>query len=124
MNQRDAIRTALVEAARAIGVPDADPVVERPRDPSHGEWATSLALTLARPLKAKPRDIAQRIVEQLDRERNGISKVEIAGPGFINFRLAGDALAQACANILAEGRRYGTSDSGKGKRVNVEFVSQ
>src|SRR5690606_15640020 len=48
---------------------------------------------------------------------------EIAGPGFINFRLAGDALAQACANILAEGRRYGTSDSGKGKRVNVEFVS-
>ena len=123
MSQRDTIRTALVEAARAIGVPDADPVVERPRDPSHGEWATSLALTLAKPLKAKPRDIAQRIVDQLDLGTSGIAGVEIAGPGFINFRMRADATAAGLAKIIAADQAYGRSDTGRGRPVVVEFVS-
>jgi arginyl-tRNA synthetase len=123
MNQRDTIRTALVEAARAIGVPDAEPVVERPRDPSHGEWATSLALTLAKPLKAKPRDIAQRIVDKLELDKSGIASVEIAGPGFINFRMRPDSTAAQLATILEQDENYGRSNVGQGRPVNVEFVS-
>jgi arginyl-tRNA synthetase len=109
MSQRETIRSALIEAARAIGAPDAEPVVERPRDSSHGEWATSLAMTLARPLKAKPREIAERLVQHLDLSTSGIAGVEIAGPGFINFRMRADANASGLATILAAGDAYGRS---------------
>ena len=123
MTQRHTIRAALMEAARAIGAPDADPVVERPRDPAHGEWATNLALTLARPLGGKPRDIAQRLVEQLDLGASGIAGVEIAGPGFINFRMRADATASGLRGVIAAGDAYGRGDTGQGRQVVVEFVS-
>ena len=123
MTQRENIRSALVDAARAIGAADVDPVVERPRDPAHGEWATSLALTLAKPLKAKPRDIAQRLVEHLDLGASGIAGVEIAGPGFINFRMRADATAAGLASIIAADESYGRNDAGAGEPVVIEFVS-
>ena len=123
MSQRETIRSALIAAARAIGAPDAEPVVERPRDSSHGEWATSLAMTLARPLKAKPREIAERLVQHLDLSASGIAGVEIAGPGFINFRMRADANASGLATILAAGDAYGRSETGEGREVVVEFVS-
>ena len=63
MTVRDTIRAALIDAARGMGVPEpVDPVLERPRDPAHGEWATNLAMTLARVVKRKPSEIAQEIV--------------------------------------------------------------
>ncbi|MGI8842417.1 MAG: arginine--tRNA ligase, partial [Gemmatimonadaceae bacterium] len=123
MTQRETIRAALVDAARAIGVPDADPQVDRPRDPAHGEWATQLALTLARPLGAKPREIAQRLVEHLDLGAHGIAAVEIAGPGFINFRMRADANAGGLANIIAAADHYGRSPDEQAGKVVVEFVS-
>ena len=123
MTQRENIRSALVDAARAIGAADVDPVVERPRDPAHGEWATSLALTLAKPLKGKPRDIAQRLVEHLDLGASGIAGVEIAGPGFINFRMRADATAAGLASIIAADESYGRNDAGAGEPVVIEFVS-
>src|SRR5690606_31508946 len=123
MTQRETIRSALVDAARAIGAPEVEPVVERPRDSAHGEWATSLALTLARPLKAKPREIAERLVEHLDLSASGIAGVEIAGPGFINFRMRADATAAGLASIIAADESYGRGDAGAGKQVVVEFVS-
>jgi arginyl-tRNA synthetase len=123
MTQRESIRAALIDAARAIGALDADPLVERPRDPAHGEWASNLALTLAKPLKARPRDVAQRLVEHLDLGASGIAGVEIAGPGFINFRMRADANAGGLLGVIAAGDAYGRGNLGDGRRVVVEFVS-
>lgn len=124
MTSRDLIRAALVDAARELGAPEtAEPQLERPRDPSHGEWATNLAMMLARPLRKRPADIARSLVAALDLERAGVERVEIAGPGFINFHLSTSAVAGGLEGIIAAGARYGGSPAGNGEKVNVEFVS-
>ena len=120
----DAIRAALVGAARSLGAPDPiDPVLERPRDPAHGEFATNLAMTLARPLRRKPREIADALVGALSLDAAGVSRVEIAGPGFINFHQDPAFLARQLAGILKARERFGRADLDDGRRVNVEFVS-
>jgi arginyl-tRNA synthetase len=98
-------------------------VLERPRDAGHGDLATNLALVLAKPQKAKPRDVAARVIAELRLPTSVVSKTEIAGPGFINFWLAQDALAESVQRILAAGPAYGRSEFGLGLKVNVEFVS-
>ena len=124
MTPRDMIRAALVEAARELGAPDTvEPQLERPRDSSHGEWATNLAMMLARPLRRRPADIARALVEGLDLEKAGVERVEIAGPGFINFHLTTTAVAGGLDSVIAAGARYGSSTSGTDRKVNVEFVS-
>jgi len=124
MSTRDTIRAALVSAARSLGAPDdLDPALERPKDPSHGDWATNLAMTLARPLRRKPADIARDLVAKLDLAAAGIERVEIAGPGFINFHVAAGTTAGALGDILAKGPTYGSSNAGASCPVNVEFVS-
>jgi len=124
MTVRDSIRAALIDAARGMGVPDpVDPVLERPRDPAHGEWATNLAMTLARVVKRKPSDIAQELTRRLDLASAGVERVEIAGPGFINFHVTAGSSARGLAAIVARGDQFGRSAAGAGKRVNVEFVS-
>ncbi|HVP70760.1 MAG TPA: arginine--tRNA ligase, partial [Gemmatimonadaceae bacterium] len=86
MTPRDTIHAALVRAARTLGAPEPlDPVMERPREAAHGHWSTNLAMTLAKPLRKKPRDLADALVAALDLKAAGIAKIEIAGPGFINF---------------------------------------
>ena len=123
-NQQDVLRAELTRAARAIGAPeDFEPVIERPRDPSFGDWATSAALVLAKPLRKKPRDIADALLGELDRARAGLSAAEIAGPGFINFRVATDAIAKGLTALVGAGERYGLSIIGANRPVNVEFVS-
>jgi len=124
MTVRDSIRAALIDAARGMGVSDpVDPVLERPRDPAHGEWATNLAMTLARVVKRKPSDIAQELTRRLDLASAGVERVEIAGPGFINFHVTAGSSARGLAAIVARGDQFGRSAAGAGKRVNVEFVS-
>jgi len=124
MTVRDSIRAALIDAARGMGVSDpVDPVLERPRDPAHGEWATNLAMTLARVVKRKPSDIAHELTRRLDLASAGVERVEIAGPGFINFHVAAGSSARGLAAIVAQGDQFGRSAAGAGKRVNVEFVS-
>jgi arginyl-tRNA synthetase len=124
MNAADQIRAELVRAARSLGAPeDVDPLVERPRDPSHGDWATNLAMILARPLKAKPRDIAERLREAIDTERAGVSTIDIAGPGFMNFWLDAGRIASGLREIVRANESYGRSNAGAGRVVNVEFVS-
>ena len=123
MIQRDAIRAALVEAARAIGAPAAvEPVLERPRDRGHGDWATSIAMMLARPLRRKPRDIADDLVARIDLAPI-VQRVEVAGPGFINFFVRPDANARELADVVAADDLYGRHALGEKRRVNVEFVS-
>ena len=90
------LRAELIRAARALGAPDdVQPIIERPRDPSHGDWATNLAMTLAKPLKRKPADIAQALIAELRLADAGVAEATVAGPGFINFRIASASLAAA-----------------------------
>jgi arginyl-tRNA synthetase len=120
----DALRVELARAARAIGAPaDVSPLLERPRDPAFGDWATNLAMVLARTVGAKPRDLAQRLVDAIDYGAAGLASAEIAGPGFINFRLSADTVASGIAALVAAGAAYGRSTSGDGCPVVVEFVS-
>lgn len=120
----DSIRAGLIEAARKIGAPDpVEPVLERPRDSAHGDWSTNLALTLARPLKRKPREIAEALAAALEVAEAGVSRVEIAGPGFINFYLDPSVVAKGLIQILQADANYGRQDAGNMQSVNVEFVS-
>ncbi|MDH5368637.1 MAG: arginine--tRNA ligase [Gammaproteobacteria bacterium] len=97
-------------------------VIEHTRDPSHGDFASNLAMMLAKPAKSKPRDLAEKIVAALP-ENNDIDKVEIAGPGFINFFMNANTLTTVIPAILDAGEAFGHSTIGNGKRVQVEFVS-
>jgi arginyl-tRNA synthetase len=98
------------------------PQIERTRDEAHGDFATNAALVLAKRARTKPRDLAEQIVAALP-SASGVARVEIAGPGFINFHLAADAFHAQLAEVLRQGHGYGRSDLGAGKRVQVEFVS-
>ncbi len=97
-------------------------MVERTRDRAHGDFASNLAMTLAKVAKRKPRDIAEAIVAALPADTS-VTKVDIAGPGFINFHLSRAAYHGVVDEILAQGERYGRSELGQGKPVQVEFVS-
>ncbi|HEV8264659.1 MAG TPA: arginine--tRNA ligase [Gemmatimonadales bacterium] len=126
MKAHDTLRAALVQAAARLGAPamkDSDVLLERPKDPAHGDVATNLALALAKPLKAKPRDVAGKLVAALELPAGFVRKVEIAGPGFINFFLAGEQVVAVLPAIVTAGAGYGKSDVGRGAKVNVEFVS-
>jgi arginyl-tRNA synthetase len=97
-------------------------MIERTRDRSHGDFASNLAMLLAKPARSKPRDIAAQLVTAIETGGH-IEKVEIAGPGFINFFLGPEAWHAGIGDILEQGERFGRSDAGKGKRIQVEFVS-
>ena len=97
--------------------------VEVPKDVKNGDWATSFALAAAKPLGMNPRQIAQTLVDELELEGSYFSKVEIAGPGFLNFTLGEKWLGEVLSTIEAEGADYGRSEEGRGQKVMVEFVS-
>jgi len=118
-----AILEALGRVAERMGAGDLPFVLERPRDQGHGDLATNLAMVVARARKQNPRKVAEEVLSLLELPASVVSRTEIAGPGFINFWLAGDQLAQLLATILASGPAYGRSDAGRGVKVNVEFVS-
>ncbi|WP_249978412.1 arginine--tRNA ligase [Vreelandella olivaria] len=96
--------------------------VDPTKDKAHGDYATNLALMLAKPAGMKPRELADLLVAALP-ESNAIQKTDIAGPGFINFFAATDAAAQIVAQVLDSGDAFGRSLIGKGQKVQVEFVS-
>jgi arginyl-tRNA synthetase len=101
-------------------LPDVE--LERTRDPAHGDFATSVALKLAKAAKRKPRDLAELLVKSLPAS-NLVERVEIAGPGFINFHLSPNAYGQELTHILELKSAYGRSNLGGGARTVVEFVS-
>jgi arginyl-tRNA synthetase len=96
--------------------------VERTRDPKHGDFATNVALRLAKPARRNPRELAQAILAALPPNAL-VARTEVAGAGFINFFVTADAYAQELARIHEQGDRYGRTDEGKGQRVMLEFVS-
>lgn len=96
--------------------------VERPRNPGHGDYASTLALQLSKRIGVPPRELATALAEQLG-QAPGIKSVEIAGPGFLNIRLDAAAAGQLARTIVQAGPEYGHSDRLGGQRVNLEFVS-
>jgi arginyl-tRNA synthetase len=126
LDPRTALAAAVERALAEMGATADGPVevrLERPRDPSHGDWATNVALTLAKRLGKPPRKIAEDIAAKVDLAGTGATAVEIAGPGFLNFRLGTVAVAQALARLVAEDDTYGQSATGSGEKVMVEWVS-
>ncbi len=96
--------------------------IERTRDPRHGDYACNIAMMLAKPAKSKPRELAEKLVAALP--ASGIvDRVDIAGPGFINFTLKKQAVLSVIPAILEAGENYGRSNLGAGKKIQVEFVS-
>lgn len=99
-----------------------DIMVSRTRDATHGDFSTNLAMMLAKPAKRVPREIAQALLDAIPKH-DSVKKVEIAGPGFINFFVSDDALSLVVRHIHEQGQTYGRSQIGEGKNVQVEFVS-
>ena len=100
-----------------------DFVVEIPRDKTHGDFAANIAMLLAKQAHKAPRMIAENIIDSLQLEGTYVEAVEIAGAGFINFRLAENWLSDGLKDAVKQGDKYGNSDYGAGKKVQVEFVS-
>jgi len=122
----DLVRTAAVDVLTARGLDPAalpdDVGVERPRNPEHGDYATNVALRTAKKAGVAPRDLAQWLADALA-TRDGIASAEVAGPGFINLRLAADAQGGIIAEVLAAGDEFGHGTELAGQRINLEFVS-
>ncbi len=97
--------------------------IEEPRETGYGDLATNIALVTAKAARRSPRELAEALVAAIDDPDGIIEKVEVAGPGFINFTFSNAAWQRRLAAILAEGENYGSPDLGKGRRVQVEFVS-
>ena len=102
--------------------PLTDIVVERPKNREHGDWATNVAMQASAKLGIKPREFAELLAPELEKA-DGIDKVEIAGPGFINLTLAAGAAGEIARVIIEAGSAFGLGDSLKGQRLNLEFVS-
>ena len=111
------------ENGTLAAVPSGTFNVEIPADRANGDFSTNAAMTWARELKNAPRKIADAIIAEVSLEGTYFERVEVAGPGFINFYLGDRYYADILKDIRAKGKDYGRSDYGKGKRINVEFVS-
>ncbi len=119
----DHLAKALRAALTGAGLPVPDDVVwQVPREEAHGDYATNVAMTLARPARKAPRQIAEAIVSHFPKT-GLVDRLEIAGPGFLNVFLAADWCAESLKEILAAGDAYGTSAAGQGTRLLLEFVS-
>ena len=125
---KDKLQTLLADAIRTLidnGSLDVElPVIkiDRTRDKSHGDFAANVAMMLAKSARKNPRDIAQLIINALP-ENDFVAKVAIAGPGFINFFVSSDSRLSVVVQVTEQGERFGCSDKGRGRSVQVEFVS-
>ncbi len=122
MYQKDLIKI-LTAAASRLGLECDGIEVSPPRDPSHGDASTNLALILAKKAKRNPREIAQELIDALELDQSFVESVEIAGPGFINFRFAAPWYEDILRQVVSQGEDYGSSDGGKGRKIQIEFVS-
>jgi len=113
---------ACIEAGEFTGATPTEAVIERPKNPDHGDYATNIALRLAKPAGQPPRQVAEAIAKHLA-TAEGIAKVDVAGPGFLNITLNADSLGSVAKLIVEAGTAYGTATTLAGKHINLEFVS-
>ena len=125
LNQK--VKEAIADAVVAAGLVTREElpvfVLEVPKEKSHGDLASNAAMQLTKLAKKNPRQIAEAIIANLNTEKASIQSAEIAGPGFINFRIDRSYLYPVIAEVVSQGEEYGRIDSGSGQRVQVEFVS-
>ncbi|MBF6193170.1 arginine--tRNA ligase [Nocardia implantans] len=119
---RSTAAKVLVERGLDPAVLPDEVTVERPRNPEHGDYATNVAMQVAKRAGTKPRDLATWLADALA-EADGVAAAEVAGPGFLNIRLAASAQGAIIERVLAAGAAYGTAETLKGTRINLEFVS-
>lgn len=120
---KDEIKASVLKAGLAEETQIPDVLLELPKEKAHGDYSTNMAMQLARVAKKAPRAIAEAIVENFDKEKGSIEKIEIAGPGFINFYMNNSYLTDLIPNILKAGESYGEINVGNKEKVQVEFVS-
>jgi len=118
----DAVNRA-VAAGDLVGPAPSTIILEMPKDKAHGEYATNVAMIMAKPERKAPRAVAEAIVKHLNTEGTWVEGAEIAGPGFINLRLKFGWIHQVAGAVQAEGEAYGRSEHGRGKRILLEYVS-
>ncbi len=118
----ESLRAMVAEGALPDGLDLSNVAVEPPRDPAHGDMATNAAMVLAKPAGRKPREIAEPLSQRLAADPR-ITEAVVAGPGFLNLRLAPSVWQRVVAAALTEGGAFGRSTMGQGQRVNVEYVS-
>lgn len=117
------IKEAVIKAGLAEAADIPEVVLEVPKDKAHGDYSTNMAMQLARIAKKAPRSIAEDIVASFDKGKASIDKLDIAGPGFINFYMDNQYLTKLIPAVLEAGEAYGETNVGAGERVQVEFVS-
>ncbi|MGG3448983.1 arginine--tRNA ligase [Domibacillus aminovorans] len=120
---KEEIKAAVLKAGLAAENEIPAVILETPKDKAHGDYSTNMAMQLARVAKKAPRQIAEIIQENIDLSKGSIEKIDIAGPGFINFYMNNSYLTDLVPSVLAAGNRYGESNAGNNEKVQVEFVS-
>ncbi|MEK6456029.1 arginine--tRNA ligase [Caldifermentibacillus hisashii] len=122
-NLKEEIKHAVLRAGLAEENQLPAIILEKPKEKAHGDYSTNIAMQLARIAKKAPRQIAEEIIHHVNMENVSVKKIDIAGPGFINFFMDKHYLTQLIPTIIHEGENYGKSDFGKGEKIQVEFVS-
>lgn len=122
-NLKEEIKHAVLQAGLAEENQLPAIILEKPKEKAHGDYSTNIAMQLARIAKKAPRQIAEEIIRHVNKENVSVQKIDIAGPGFINFFMDNHYLTQLIPTIIHEGENYGKSDFGKGEKIQVEFVS-
>ncbi|MEH7492444.1 arginine--tRNA ligase [Neobacillus niacini] len=120
---KEEIRAAVVKANLATEEQIPDVILEIPKEKTHGDYSTNMAMQLARVAKKAPRMIAEALIENFDRSKASIEKIELAGPGFINFYMNNAYLTDLIPTVLDAGEKYGETTVGGKQKVQVEFVS-
>lgn len=120
---KEEIKAAVLKAGLAAEEQIPDVVLEIPKEKAHGDYSTNMAMQLARVAKRAPRAIAEELIAHFDRSKASIEKIELAGPGFINFYMNNSYLTDLIPTILNAGEKYGETTVGGGQKVQVEFVS-
>lgn len=120
---KEEIKAAVLKANFAAEEQIPDVVLEIPKEKAHGDYSTNMAMQLARVAKRAPRAIAEELIAHFDRSKASIEKIELAGPGFINFYMDNSYLTDLIPTILQAGEKYGDTTVGNHEKVQVEFVS-
>lgn len=122
-NLKEEIKQAVIKAGLAAEEQIPDVILETPKEKAHGDYSTNMAMQLARVAKKAPRMIAEQLIENFNSSKASIEKIEIAGPGFINFYMNNSYLTNLIPTVLNAGDQYGETNTGNGQKVQIEFVS-
>jgi arginyl-tRNA synthetase len=120
---KEYLKSKIKQAVSLLGADISEPVLERPKEETHGDYSTNTAMVLAKQLKKNPREIAKSLIEKLDVDDKLISKIEIAGAGFINFHIAPTYFIEQAKQILPGENDYGKFETNAGKTADIEWVS-